>query len=448
MPEIEEFPESSGSLSIQGVDWETNKVSISVKLGDEERDIYFSASEELEQRPDFLLPLLMLPAMAMRSRLELPEGASARLLASASGPQDIYHAWDAENYHRIPIIAEPRATHANRASGAACFFSGGVDSFYSALKHRDETTHLILIHGFDLPLTKHGLRHTASRAMSEAAAEMGKELVEVETNLRYFSDPLVSWEDYHGGALASVALLFQHLFGKVIIPSSHDYANMFPWGSHPLLDHLWSTESTELEHDGCEATRIDKVVEIGESKAAMKHLRVCFENRGGAYNCGKCEKCTRTMINLRAVGNLEICKTLPDTLNLETVANLSIVGDSTASFTEENLRAVRQWGQAPELEKVLSEVAERSESHQLSVAERTVERQKLNYRKLRNEKRQLEERFSGLEARCSELLKANKRLTQSNAEFRTMLSGRRYRLADRLAKAAKRISPLSRLLKR
>ena len=37
------------------------------------------------------------------------------------------------------------------------------------------------------------------------------------------------------------------------------YAHLGPLGSHPLLDPLWSSEDVELVHDGCEATRLDKL---------------------------------------------------------------------------------------------------------------------------------------------------------------------------------------------
>jgi hypothetical protein len=35
-------------------------------------------------------------------------------------------------------------------ANVACFFKRGVDSFFSFLKHRDETTHLIFEYEFDI----------------------------------------------------------------------------------------------------------------------------------------------------------------------------------------------------------------------------------------------------------------------------------------------------------
>ena len=49
-------------------------------------------------------------------------------------------------------------------------------------------------------------------------------------------------------------------------------------------------------HDGAEARRCDKLRRLAESAPALKGLRVCWQDAG--FNCGRCEKCLRTMIAL------------------------------------------------------------------------------------------------------------------------------------------------------
>jgi hypothetical protein len=296
--------------------------------------------------------------MITGSRLELPGKVSSRLLSAVPKIQDIYFRWGAEHWNmefrRVPVDAEARNGSADRGSGVACFFSGGVDSFYTLLKRRDEVTHLIFVHGFDISLTNEALRTQATNTAREVATELGKPLIEVETNLRSFSDPLIGWGEYFGSAVASVALLFQHLFGKVIIPASHNYADLFPHGSHPLLDPLWSTERTDIEHDGCEATRIDKAAYISRYDLAMKRLRVCWQNPNSAYNCGHCEKCIRTMVNLRAAEALELCKTLPNNLDLKAVEGMYLGDESDEAFARENLQALKRLGTDPALTQAVS----------------------------------------------------------------------------------------------
>jgi hypothetical protein len=137
--------------------------------------------------------------------------------------------------------------------------------------------------------------------------------------------------------LASIALLLAPQFRRVYIPSSHSYAQLFPWGSHPLLDPLWSIEGTEIVHDGCEASRVEKVKYLASCDVAIKHLRVCWENRNGAYNCGQCEKCLRTMVSLRIAGVLNRSAAFARQLDLEAVARLALPDDNARAFIEENV---------------------------------------------------------------------------------------------------------------
>jgi hypothetical protein len=198
------------------------------------------------------------------------------------------------------------------------------------------------------------LRERVADALRRAAQDLGKPLIEVETNLRAFSDAYVGWsEEYDGSALASVALLLSAELGKVYIPASFSEAFLMPWGTHPHLDPLWSTETTEIVHDGNESGRPQKVARIAQSEAALRWLRVCWENRDHAYNCGRCEKCLRTMVNLRIAGVLDRCPTFARPLDLGAVQSVVIPDECARIFVEENLIACRAAGGDPDLERAL-----------------------------------------------------------------------------------------------
>lgn len=119
--------------------------------------------------------------------------------------------------------------------------------------------------------------------------------------------------------------------------------DLFPWGSHPLLDPLWSTEATRFIHHGAETARVEKAGVVARSEVAMRRLRVCWENRDSAYNCGVCEKCLRTMINLQAHGRLTECETLPSELDYARVARMPLVSPNIRAFARENLEAAEHF---------------------------------------------------------------------------------------------------------
>jgi hypothetical protein len=166
-------------------------------------------------------------------------------------------------------------------------------------------------------------------------------VIEVETNLRTFLDRYAAWARLaHGSAMASVGLLLLPFFRRLYVASTHTYADLFPWGSHPMLDPLWSTEGLEFVHDGCEASRVDKTRLIAQSETALRFLRVCWRNPDGAYNCGQCEKCVRTMVNLHAVGALDRCRSFDRSLDIRDVRRILALTDNTRSFVLENLDAL------------------------------------------------------------------------------------------------------------
>lgn len=349
---------AADALTIGAIEAADQEISVEIRVDDRPFSLWFrTANGSFARDLDFLVPVTLLPAMRLGARLTLPGPVSPRLVASVPKLQAIFLLWN-EAYHPItvdvPTGVAPRA--GNNAVG--CFFSGGVDSFYAALKHQDEITHLIFVNvGFDRP------DPLALENVRGAAEELGKPLIEIDTNLRSFSNSCaVEFADYGGAALAAIALLLQHEFKNIRIGSTFSYFALPRWGSHPLTDPLWSTESFQVIHDGAAATRPMKVARIAESDVAMRRLRVCHPRSGETgrtLNCGHCSKCLRTMINLRVVGALGRCETLPAELDLGDVAELPIKDDRDLAFILENLRALESDGRDEPLATALRANLER-----------------------------------------------------------------------------------------
>jgi hypothetical protein len=445
------------------VERSARELTVRLALGGEERRTRFSCEQGIGPTADFLAALTLMPAMRAGIPLALPEPVSSRLLSALPRIQDIYHAWDQDRFERVDVVAQRRTEHPTPAPGVGCLFSGGLDSFYTLLRHREEITHLIFADGYDIPLQDTARRERAVSVARKVADELGKSLIEVHTDLQLFTrDVGLMWDLYHGAALAALALLFQDRLGRVLIPASFSYADLFPWGSHPILDPLYSTEQTNIEHSGCEATRVEKAGYVSAYPVAMRNLRVCSEHRAD-YNCGHCEKCLRTMMNLRAAGASNRCETLPEDLDPKTIANVSLEGENDRAFALENLRALKSLGNEPEIVSALEIALECNfggeQLHRQLAATRTelVEtkrrlndvgtKHRQNAERLKSRAEVLQTSNARLKQRATELQTSNESLTEANAYLKGHYSSRRYRIADLLANGVLKMPGIRRLLR-
>lgn len=309
----------------------------------------------LSSSADPWIAMLLWPAMRLGRDLHVDAVASSKLVEAAPTLMAIMHCWDAR---LKPVEVRPEATSCYREAGTAVasFFSGGVDSFYSALKHTaPETpagariTHLVSARGLDIRLCDEALWTRVRSRLRDAAAQIGCTWVECSTNVReVVPEELVGWFMYYGAVLAGIGLGVQGLWNTVLFPAGLTYAEMYASGSHPLLDRLWSTESIRIVNDGAEATRVEKIVSrIAQSEVALEHLRVCWRNPDGRYNCGLCEKCIRTMVSLQIAGVLDRCRSFDYPLAYRRISRVTLTSTAQRTAMIQNYQAAQAVGVDP-----------------------------------------------------------------------------------------------------
>ncbi|MBI4870557.1 MAG: hypothetical protein HY814_03215 [Candidatus Riflebacteria bacterium] len=346
-----------------------------MELSDGARDwrLFFDAGEHLLQPGlEACLATVLVPAMASGAAVRLHgvarPGFSERLDALRSAYCRIHQELRPIQVTLVsPQPADVSHLEATEAPGLVCragrgedrrvasFFSGGVDSFYTLLKHRQILTDLVLIYGFDIALDDHELLEKTSRMAHRVASELGKRLLEVRTNVRSFLDAQVDWGRLsHGPALAAVGLLLAPACPRLFIASSYALAQVGPWGSHPELDPLWSTDRTEFVHDGTEATRWQKTERIATWRLALESLRVCHQGRPGEYNCGRCESCLVLTIALKSLGVLGQCRTLPCEPDLRRVRRLFFPSSGRHFYAGELVGQMTAQGMLPEVRACLA----------------------------------------------------------------------------------------------
>lgn len=269
---------------------------------------------------DAFAAAMLVPAMFQNEPLEIVPPISPRLRFNLPRLRDIFNAWHPAALHRCEIQTVPAEPVMRPPIGrAATFFSGGADSFYTLLKHRRggelpaPLTHIIFMRGIEKPLDFARGVDEAQRDVEAIAAAAGVRCLTGESNIRSYFEP--DWlMQYSGSGLAAVALSLAGGFDWICIPASHRYDMPAQIGTTPLTDERYSTEYLQIVHDGSELSRTGKISRIVEWDEALvlKHLRVCVQNFGGAYNCGKCWKCVRTAVPLAYLGVFDRAETFPD----------------------------------------------------------------------------------------------------------------------------------------
>jgi hypothetical protein len=274
-----------------------------------------------------LLPL----AAHTGESLRVPFSVDQPLLANAERLMRIWHSW----YPRLTVASiEADAVECApdvRPARVGAFFSGGVDSFFTAMRRRDlappaeraPIDDLITVWGFDIPLDRSDAFTRLRDRHEGIARELGKQFIDVATNLRSTRWSGAQWSSLaHGAGLASVALSLERRFHTVYVPGSGSYRTARPWGSHAVTDPLFSSWGTAIVFDAAAYLRTEKIERLAECPTALRALRVCYE-LASDENCGVCNKCQRTMVTLDLCGALEGCATFPSpTIDLRRLARM------------------------------------------------------------------------------------------------------------------------------
>jgi hypothetical protein len=274
--------------------------------------------EEINRRDDAFLPALVMAALVNREDVDLGGmKVDPLLLRNCIAAARQHQAW--VNRFRVPEVtnfledAAPRPTSKRVAS----FFSGGVDSLFTLLRHSllasaeasritDENI-CMTMHVFHSGDAGAIVRNTEAEAsLGKGATSLGAAFVPVFSNIMSFD---YEWyQNYarvtHAAGLASIARLMSNDLSDCLIASSHTYGQLQAWGSSPIVDGLYSGRDLTITHDGSTFRRFEKTHFLARSPAALAAINVCdrlIENKG-YVNCSRCQKCLRTMTALDLCG--------------------------------------------------------------------------------------------------------------------------------------------------
>jgi hypothetical protein len=279
-------------------------------------------------RADAFLLALITVAMKLDEPIRVEAPVSARLAFGLERYQKILNTWWPRTFRRVEVHYEALDARQGetRAAGVGCTFSGGLDSFYAVTEMLpanldNETfniTHGLMINGFDqlMDLDHQDMAPRMFGTYQPVLASWNVDLLMLDTNVQQFRSAALSRAESvasFSSSLCASAHAMSGLFGRFGL-SSHagfSYVELKPGGTHAAADHHLGSDQLEIFLAGAGVSRANKLERLADNPLVQENLRVCFHppkfdpQTGKVLNCGECEKCVRTIVNLLILDKLD-----------------------------------------------------------------------------------------------------------------------------------------------
>jgi hypothetical protein len=276
--------------------------------------------------------------------------------------QRVWLRWKPNRYKHIEIRPERiiDARRVLRPSRAIAAFSGGADGIFTALCHarvfkqefRYPLSDVMLVHGFDVNLDNCQHFEKLVSRVRPLIDDLGLQLRTIKTNSKDWDRQ--DWDDSFVLELSACLHMFGNEFDYALVGSGSPYDSLeHPWGSSPITDPFKSGDLTRVVHDGAGFSRTEKMAEIGRHPLARKVLKVCWAGEDQSDNCGRCEKCTRTMINFLAAGHT-VPECFPGGLRHKSIKRMKIYNSHQMNELRRTLDYARDNGVTGEWMTVLA----------------------------------------------------------------------------------------------
>lgn len=334
--------------------------------GQPEREVFIETEKvfasDITANPHAFLVGCIIPALYFgEKRIHMDAAICPGLKEGLEMVMVLMKTWTKNRFLPLSIEAETQAaikyTENNRQ--AALFLSGGMDSL-AALRlnrltypktHPGYVRDCFLVHGFDIGgVVERGAKYhvfeRAKKAMAIVADDADVNLIPVYTNIRHLCDDRVLWlNQFFGAVLAAVAHAFAPRINLSYIASSYDIPNLVPCGSHPMLDPEYSSFDLKIRHRDVGLSRMEKLKIVAGWDTAFQNFRVCLANVPDRLNCGRCEKCVRTMLELLSIGVLNKTRAfVEDDVTPDMLEAFSITIRHREPFYEELIQPLKARG--------------------------------------------------------------------------------------------------------
>ena len=331
-----------------------HRISAPIRIGKDQFEIFFQTHDtQLSPNPEAFLAVALLPAMKLKlERIEYNGVVNHQFVEGMRAIQQVFRTWK-PNYGELDFSVLETQPDQNCAGGkTGVFFSGGVDSYYTFLSRRDEIDALINIDGFDIPLEQQSMRRRMKANLRLIGERFGKKVIFIETNARQFSERFLAWSFSHGSVIAGSGHVLSPEFATFHLASFGNPHNMYRFGVHPEIDPHWSSDCTHFNHSDSGVNKIEEIKYCGQFDTFCETLRICLRYPDEGLNCGRCEKCLRTMVYSQASGVYSRMKAFEKPLDLRQLSRYKRISSPEKDLLYEALETLEQQNTYPETAEV------------------------------------------------------------------------------------------------
>ncbi len=333
---------------------------------------------------DFALWAILPILMKMGSYAECNFPVSRDCHDSVIAVSRIWSNWLPELYSQPNInveIVDPKPSNKDRG---LCFFSGGIDSTYTAIMLQQQGVNkldCLTVHGMDYRFSDFEKFQALMDKTAAFRRKMFDRSLTVRTNLYSVYDAIdcnpLDGHVTHIFALFACGSLFSD-YGTYFIASDHRLDQQFsayPYGSNFATNrHMRNANGRLITRDD-DVARSEKVEKLLQSGIDLSCLSICTAYNSRPHNCGVCAKCVRTKTMFYAASK-QIPSIFQDmsmrndwykSINLNLKSNRVFFGDILDTLSRHGLQNELGYSEANRLWKIASVKARFNPFEELSL---------------------------------------------------------------------------------
>ena len=256
-------------------------------------------------------------ALHSKQDLHIKGAVSKMLLIHLEETVMLWHQWCPEKFPRLRISCDSIAGAPSNVTHdkAVIAFSGGVDSTYALAVNMDEASPLLDRHGradiglavfvlgFDYKLTDTKGYNALFKNNEIICGRYDVPLMEVRTNYRDVLTPRgLDWDYFHTLATSAVLHQMSGHFRHGVLAADQTYPDdmfIMPSAANSSSNQMLKSDIFCLRTHGIDTLRGQKVKFLADCNLADL-VNVCWKGPRTGTNCGKCEKCIRTMLMMES----------------------------------------------------------------------------------------------------------------------------------------------------